>query len=73
MTHLATDTLERYSIGRLTEDGVRRTEEHLLVCHECRDRLDAFETFLSSIRSTLASDVPKTLRLLYTVPGGAAR
>ena len=55
MAHLHNKTLEHYSAGRLTEAGIRRAEEHLIVCPSCRDRLDDFEVFLSSIRAAASA------------------
>jgi hypothetical protein len=54
MAHLRSDTLELYYLGRLKKATVRRTEEHLLVCEKCRERLDAVESLILSIRA--ASD-----------------
>lgn len=51
LAHLRADTLERYSFGQLTGLSLRRTEEHLLLCGECRDRLDEFEALLTTIRA----------------------
>ncbi len=42
MGHLRKDTIERYSLGRLNESGVKRVEEHLLSCETCRCSLDRF-------------------------------
>jgi len=51
LAHLRADTLERYSFRQLSGLSLRRTEEHLLLCDECRKRLDELETMLTSIRA----------------------
>jgi len=50
LAHLRADSLERYSFGSLTGLSLKRTEEHLLLCSECRERLDEFELMLMAIR-----------------------
>jgi len=49
--HLRADTLERYSFGQLSGLSLKRTEEHLLLCSICRERLDEVEMLLTSIRA----------------------
>jgi|HubBroStandDraft_2_1064218.scaffolds.fasta_scaffold1621418_2 hypothetical protein len=56
--HLRADTLERYSLGQLTDASAKRAEEHFVVCGACRERLDDFESFLSLIR---AAHAPMTM------------
>lgn len=50
MAHLRSDTIERYSFGTLADLSLKRTEQHLILCESCRERLDEFETFLTSLR-----------------------
>ncbi len=52
--HLRIDSIERYSFGQLSGLSLKRTEEHLLLCAECRGRLDEFELMLSAIRAAHA-------------------
>ena len=49
--HLRADSIERYSFGQLSGLSLKRTEEHLLLCAECRGRLDDFEMMLTAIRA----------------------
>ena len=51
LAHLRADSIERYSFGQLSGLSLKRTEEHLLLCVECRERLDDFEVMLSAIRA----------------------
>ena len=51
LAHLRVDSLERYSFGQLTGLSLKRTEEHLLLCAECRRRLDEFEMMLATLRA----------------------
>jgi hypothetical protein len=50
-THLAEDTLEMYSMGRLSETETEHVEEHLLICPVCQDRLSETDQFVQAIRS----------------------
>lgn len=49
--HLRCDSIERYSFGQFSGLSLKRTEEHLLLCAECRKRLDEFEVMLTAIRA----------------------
>ena len=51
LAHLRADSIERYAFGQLTGLSLKRTEEHLLMCAECRGRLDEFELMLMAIRA----------------------
>jgi anti-sigma factor RsiW len=50
-THLAEETLEMYSMGRLSETETEHVEEHLLICSVCQDRLTETDQFVQAIRS----------------------
>jgi hypothetical protein len=50
-THAADDTIERYSMGRLSGPALSDFEEHLLVCEQCRARLSREDDFTSGIRA----------------------
>ncbi len=50
IAHLRSDTIERYSFGKLADVSLKRTEQHLMICEACRERLDEFEAFLTSLR-----------------------
>jgi predicted anti-sigma-YlaC factor YlaD len=52
-SHIDEDLLELYSMNRLTEETAAPVEEHLLVCSECRSRLDAPDSFIRETRSAL--------------------
>ncbi len=51
LAHLRADSLERYSFGQLSGLSLKRTEEHLLLCTNCRERLDELELMLTAIRA----------------------
>lgn len=51
LPHLAEDTLEMYSLGRLSETEIDNVEEHLLVCTVCQDRLTETDQFVHAIQS----------------------
>jgi hypothetical protein len=52
--HISEDDLERYAMQRIpgTESGP--LEEHLLICLECRDRLQSAIDFVTAMRSAAA-------------------
>lgn len=55
MPHLASNTIEKYSLQRLNDAQVARAEEHLIVCDNCRERLDQFESFRVLLRVGLSA------------------
>jgi anti-sigma factor RsiW len=48
------EALERYSLGRLTEDEAGPVEEHLLICASCRKRLEQLDAYHRAMRSALS-------------------
>jgi hypothetical protein len=55
--HATDETLELYSLGRLTEPDAGRLEEHLLICEDCRHRLEDEDCYTGTLRSSLRGDV----------------
>lgn len=51
--HGTDDQLENYALGRLDDSELPLLEEHLLVCADCRERLDLAEHFALGIRDAL--------------------
>jgi len=51
--HLSEDSLELYSLGRLSGEDLARVEEHLPVCQECRDRLKETVAYTTAMRDAL--------------------
>lgn len=50
-SHCLTDTqLEDYAFGRVSPEAVADVEEHLLVCSDCQDRLQAEEEYIAAFR-----------------------
>jgi hypothetical protein len=47
--HLDEESLELYAFGRLAEARAGLLEEHLLICEECRTRLDATENYMKAM------------------------
>jgi hypothetical protein len=48
--HVTDDLLERFAIKTLPGSESGPLEEHLLICLECRDRLDAEIEFVAAMR-----------------------
>jgi hypothetical protein len=48
--HPSDEVLELYSFGRLPEATVVPTEEHLLTCHDCQDRLADTDAYVSAMK-----------------------
>jgi hypothetical protein len=38
--HILDDDLEQYALNRLPDSAAGKVEEHLLICEDCRRRLD---------------------------------
>jgi hypothetical protein len=51
--HIDSELLERYSLDRLTEAAGAQIEEHLLICAECRDRLESMDAYHQAVRDAL--------------------
>jgi anti-sigma factor RsiW len=51
--HLDAEALERYALGQLEEPEHAATEEHLLICEECRNRLIEAERYVRAMREAL--------------------
>jgi hypothetical protein len=49
MPHLRSDTIEKYSLRRLTESQIAHAERHFFLCCVCRQGLDRVE----ALRQTL--------------------
>jgi hypothetical protein len=49
-SHAPDDVLEQYSLGTLPEAEAELLEEHLLICQECRDRLEETDAFVDATR-----------------------
>jgi anti-sigma factor RsiW len=53
--HICEDDLECYALGRLPEAQQAPLEEHLLVCADCRDRLDEWNDYTRAMRAALSA------------------
>ena len=49
--HVTDGLLERYAMQRLPDSETGPMEEHLMICPECRDRLEAEIEFVAAMRS----------------------
>ena len=54
MSHIPDETLEQYSMQMLAKPNLRVVEEHLLICTECRDRLQTTDEFVVSMKLAAA-------------------
>ena len=52
---LTESQLEDYAFGRVQAEAVADVEEHLMVCSECQDRLQAEEEYIAAFRSAARS------------------
>jgi hypothetical protein len=82
-SHAPDDVLEQYSLGTLPEEEAELLEEHLLICEECRGRLEETDAFIKAARgAALALGIGKASvwgkvrwglrRLVQPVPAAAA-
>jgi hypothetical protein len=49
--HTSDDLLEAYGRERLAEPDLVYLEEHLLICRDCRERLEAIDEFLETAQA----------------------
>ncbi len=52
-SHIEEDTLERYAMDQVPDFDSAPVEEHLLVCHNCQDRLAEIDRFLVDLNYAL--------------------
>ncbi len=52
--HMEPEELERYSLGYMTPAETARVEEHLLVCEQCREKLDETEGYAIAMKAAAA-------------------
>jgi hypothetical protein len=52
--HVTDDTLERYAMQTLPESELGSPEEHILICFECRERLQAEIDFVAAMQGAAA-------------------
>ena len=53
-SHIASEQLESYAMGRLAEEETVSVEEHLLLCEPCQQRLQELDDFLEAFRLAAA-------------------
>ncbi len=66
-THFSENLLERYSMGKLSDQESAPLEEHLLVCPACQHELEKIDDFLGAAQAALSSLNSQPLR--RRVPG----
>jgi hypothetical protein len=52
--HLDPELLETYASGHTDEDDTARVEEHLLICEECRSKLEETDRFVTAMKAGAA-------------------
>jgi anti-sigma factor RsiW len=59
--HGSDDQLEQYALGRLPAAETPQLEEHLLACHNCREKVDEFEAAGIAFRTVLTDDLVRAI------------
>lgn len=49
--HVVDDLLEAYALDTLAVESLAYVEEHLLVCEDCRSRLQAIDEFVTGFQA----------------------
>lgn len=49
--HMDVEDIEKYSMGRISEESAAQFEEHLLICQACRDRVTESDRYVRAVRS----------------------
>lgn len=52
-SHMDSDDVEAYSLGRMQTPEQNEAEEHLMICAYCRQRVASEDMFVNSIRAVL--------------------
>jgi anti-sigma factor RsiW len=59
--HIDPETIEKYSMQRLSAKAVASVEEHLLICQVCQEALQASDAYIAAMR-TAAADLRQAER-----------
>jgi predicted anti-sigma-YlaC factor YlaD len=51
VSHISDETLEQYAMRALPRVEIELVEEHMLVCSECRDRLQSMDEYVAAMRA----------------------
>jgi len=55
VNHISEEALEQYAMRTLPEAAeLGRLEKHLLICSECRNRLQTMDDYVAAMRSAAA-------------------
>ncbi len=71
--HLSEDLLEEYVFGRLKGSALSTVEEHLLICADCRRRLEETEGFIRAARIAARRLQEDPLDLIHDTSDGPVR
>ena len=52
--HVPDETLERFAMQAIPDSESERLEEHILICPDCRERLQAEIDFVTAMRRATA-------------------
>ena len=56
------ETIEKYALGRMSQQSLARFEEHLLLCESCQNQVTLADAYLQAIRSALHEVVEERRR-----------
>jgi hypothetical protein len=78
--HIGEDDSEQYAMRTLPVSACATLEEHLLICSECRDRLESTDQYVMAMKLTAAHfgcrplvvDQPTTVPPCSTIPARKA-
>ena len=59
VSHVSEEDLEQYAMHTLRESACATLEEHLLICSQCRERLEAEDRCLAAFKAAATIIRPK--------------
>lgn len=71
-SHPSDDDIELYSLERLPDEQQQTIEEHLIVCEQCRQRLDQTDEFVAAMQDALLEVQQEGTQRSGVRPRGAA-
>jgi len=71
-TDLTDEEVDAFVRGTLAESALARAEEHLLVCEDCRLRVEQLEQFVASLRTAISGCKPP-LEIVHITQDGPIR
>src|ERR1700761_5454881 len=65
--HIEETTLESYSLGTLDDSAAAQVEQHLLICDDCREKIEEADVYVAAMQSAAAKLPPEPKESRWTI------